>query len=168
MPLRARPGSASAIALALAVALALAGCDGGPPPAPTSAGSQPAVATPPGPPTPPGPTRVPNAGGSAGVLAAELDVTAENIAFTPTKLVGPAGAPLTVRLRNLDAGVPHNIAIRAGVPANDVAPEAPDLFAGEVVAGPVVKAYAVPGLPAGVYTFFCKVHPNMVGTLTLR
>jgi plastocyanin len=30
------------------------------------------------------------------------------------------------------------------------------------------QTYDVPALPAGTYSFVCSVHPNMVGTLTVR
>lgn len=129
-------------AAVLLVALAVAACGGG---APTAA---PATSS----------SDVPTA----------LEVTAENIAFSPTALVAPADVPFTITLHNRDDGIPHNIAIRAGAPAGDVAPSGRDLFVGEIVRGPVTTTYDVPALPAGQYTFYCQVHPNMIGTLTLR
>jgi plastocyanin len=112
-------------------------------------------------------TVVPGDQGDGSPLAA-LEVTAENLAFAPSELVGPAGVPFTITMWNRDDGVPHNILIRAGLPANDVAPSGPDLFAGEIVAGPRTVTYEIPALPAGSYTFACQVHPNMIGTLALR
>jgi plastocyanin len=137
----------------LAFAIGLAACGGGAP------------STAPGPPTP---TAVPGAAGSGEALAPDLAVTAENLAFSPVALVGPAGVPLTITMRNRDAGIPHGISIRAGAPVADAVPNGPDLFDGEITAGPTTVVSTVPALPPGIYTIYCPVHPNMVVTLTLR
>jgi plastocyanin len=99
---------------------------------------------------------------------AALEVTAESLAFAPTELSGQAGIPFTITMWNRDDGVPHNVLVRAGLPENDVAPDGPDLFVGEIVTGPTTVTYEIPALPAGSYTFACQVHPNMIGTLALR
>ncbi len=150
---RRRRRGASVAVLAVAIAAGLAACGGGAPSAT------------PGLPTP---TAVPGAAGSGAALSAELAVTAENLAFSPVALVGPAGVPLTITMRNRDAGIPHGISIRAGAPVADAAPNGPDLFDGEIAPGPTTIVSTVPALPAGIYTIYCPVHPNMVVTLTLR
>jgi plastocyanin len=113
------------------------------------------------------PTSVPGSSPVSGATTT-LEVTAESLAFTPTTLVGPAGVPFTITLRNRDDGIPHNVAIRAGLPVHDAPPDGRDLFAGETVTGQATVTYQVPALPAGTYTFYCTVHPNMIGTLTLQ
>jgi len=150
----ARRGAVPAVVAILALAGGLGACGGG-----SSLSAAPALPT---------PTSVPTTPASSDVPSAALEVTAESVAFAPTVLVGPAAAPFTITMNNRDAGIPHGIAIRPGLPVNGVAPTAPDLFVGKIVAGPAATRYAVPALPAGAYTFFCQVHPNMLGSLTLR
>ena len=41
-------------------------------------------------------------------------------------------------------------------------------FKGDIFPGVAAKDYQVPPLAAGTYTFFCAVHPNMTGTLTVQ
>lgn len=92
--------------------------------------------------------------------AADVTVTAENIAFTETSLTIPAGKPFTLAFDNRDAGTTHNVAIHDASGA--------ELFKGEIITGPKVVVYNVPAIPAGTYTFVCSVHPNMTGTVTAK
>jgi plastocyanin len=94
---------------------------------------------------------------TAGTVLEESAVDA--LAFVTKELAAPADAPFQIRFDNQNAGVPHNIAIRD---ANGQA-----VFTGEIFNGPDVRTYDVPALPAGSYTYFCSVHPNMTGTLTV-
>jgi plastocyanin len=92
--------------------------------------------------------------------AADVTVTAENIAFTETTLTIPAGKPFTLAFDNRDNGIPHDVVIKDASGA--------ELFKGDIVTGPKVVVYNVPAIPAGTYTFVCSVHPNMTGTVTAK
>jgi heme/copper-type cytochrome/quinol oxidase subunit 2 len=79
--------------------------------------------------------------------------------FEPKELSIPADTPWSVNLTNADPSVPHNFAIRAANPdGSDWLPEINADGGGSAV-------YQPPPLPAGDYTFFCSLHPNMTGTL---
>ena len=87
---------------------------------------------------------------------------AQNIAFDQTTLKAPADAPFAINFNNEDAGVPHDIDDPRRRPARTV-------FKGQRSHRPGGQAtYAYQPLPAGTYTFFCSVHPNMTGTLTVQ
>jgi plastocyanin len=86
-----------------------------------------------------------------------LTVVAKDIAFSPTSLTIPADTATQITLDNQDAA-PHNIAIKDAAGA--------EVFKGEIVTQTKVT-YDVDPLPAGSYTFWCEVHPNMTGTLTV-
>ena len=98
----------------------------------------------------------PGPGGSGAVVR----LAAANIAFDPTTLSVPAGAPFTIEFDNRDA-VQHNVQIFdnpdfSGTP----------LFDGDLVTGPSQVRYEVQALPAGTYFFRCVVHPaNMTGQI---
>jgi heme/copper-type cytochrome/quinol oxidase subunit 2 len=101
---------------------------------------------------------------SGGPAGSVLDVTSVSATagFDPTTLTAPADAPLTIQLDNVDTAAPHNVAIRAALP------DGKD-WIGLPIAGPGQKAtYSVPPLAAGSYTFYCSVHANMTGTLTVQ
>jgi cytochrome c oxidase subunit II len=93
-----------------------------------------------------------------------IKVTAVSIlsGFDPKELSAPAGVRLTIDLDNIDTAAPHNIAIRK---AN---PDGTDWIGLPIAAAGQKATYEVPPLPAGTYTFYCSVHANMVGTLTVR
>lgn len=94
----------------------------------------------------------------SGVPAATvLDLAALNIAFDPTTLSAPAGAPFQIKFANNES-VPHNVDIKDASGAS--------VFKGEVFSGVDTRTYDVPALTAGTYQFVCDVHANMVGTLT--
>ncbi|MBX3029690.1 MAG: cytochrome c oxidase subunit II [Chloroflexi bacterium] len=101
---------------------------------------------------------------SGGPAGSVLQVTSISTAagYEPTELTGLADTPLTIQLDNPDPEAPHNVAIRG---AN---PDGSD-WIGLPIAGPGQKAvYTTPPMPAGAYTFYCSVHANMTGTLTLQ
>jgi plastocyanin len=134
------------------LALVLAACGGS---APTAAPVQSAAPQPSGiasgaPPTP-------VAGGAGGD---QLPIIAENIAFNPGAITGPADAPITLVLMNQDSGVPHDIALKD--------PSGATIGQSEIVTGPAEVALPLPALAAGTYTYVCTIHPNMTGTLTVE
>ncbi len=95
-------------------------------------------------------------GGSGGTVIREI---AKGIQFVNKDLSAPADTPFQIEFDNQDVGTPHNIEIKDASGAV--------VFKGEIFAGPAVKTYDVPALPAGTYPFVCTVHPNMIGTLTV-
>ena len=105
----------------------------------------------------------PNGSGAPGspeTPAADVTVTARNIAFVETSWTGPADQPFRLAFVNEDAGVPHNVALKDAGGA--------DAYVGEIFNGVETRVYDVPALAAGSYTFICSVHPNMTGTATLQ
>jgi cytochrome c oxidase subunit 2 len=106
------------------------------------------------------PVPVPS-GGPAGSVLIEKSVSVTE-GFDPKELTAPADTPLTIQLENVDTAAPHNIAIRAATP------DGKD-WIGLPIAGPGQTAtYSVPPIAAGSYTFYCSVHANMTGTLTVQ
>jgi len=92
-----------------------------------------------------------------------VQLTAQNLAFSPTALTVPAGEPFTIAFSNQDAGVQHNVQIfdnpdRSGTP----------IFDGDLVTGVAKANYPVQALDAGEYSFHCVVHPNMIGTIEAK
>ena len=99
----------------------------------------------------PGAVTAPPTGGPLGLTAVNLD-------FQPKELVAPEGR-VGLTFHNLDAGVPHNVAIKdAGGSV---------VFEGEIITGPADMDIVLRDLSPGAYTFTCTVHPNMTGTLTV-
>ena len=105
----------------------------------------------------PAPTAVSSPGASAPADSGTT-VVAKDIAFNPTSLTIPADTATQITLDNQDAA-PHNIAIKDAGGAT--------VFKGEIVTQTKVT-YDVDALPAGAYTFWCEVHPNMTGALTVQ
>ena len=99
----------------------------------------------------------PSAGASA-LAGSALTVVAKDIAFQQTTLTAPADTAFQIDFDNQDSA-PHNIAIKDASGAQK--------FKGDIVTGTKVT-YNVAALPAGAYTFWCEVHPNMTGTLTVQ
>jgi len=97
---------------------------------------------------------------SGGPVTTTLKVTAQNIAYDVSALEAPADQPFAIEFANQDAGIPHNVAIKDASGAT--------VFTGDIFNGVETRTYQVPALPAGTYTFFCTVHPNMTGTLTIK
>ncbi|MGZ6344474.1 MAG: cytochrome c oxidase subunit II [Candidatus Limnocylindrales bacterium] len=85
------------------------------------------------------------------------------LAFDQTNLTAPANQPFVIAFTNSSPpGTPHNFAIKN--------PNGGDpLYSGQPLVQPGQTVnYTVPALPPGTYTFFCIVHPNMTGTLTVK
>jgi cytochrome c oxidase subunit 2 len=91
-----------------------------------------------------------------------LAVSALNLTFQPTDLQAPADTPFKIDFDNQDPSVLHNVAVHEGSPTG------PEVWKGEIFAGPAKKTYDVPALKAGAYGFICSVHPSMTGTLTVN
>lgn len=101
-----------------------------------------------------------SAGASASAPAGgEVTVVAKDIAFSPTAITLPADTATPVVLDNQDAA-PHNIAIKDASGAQ--------VFKGDIDNGQGKITYNVGPLAAGSYTFWCEVHPNMTGTVTVQ
>jgi mono/diheme cytochrome c family protein/plastocyanin len=94
--------------------------------------------------------------------ATVVELVALNFAFDKKDLSVPAGQPFAITLDNQDpAGTPHNVQIKdsSGTSISDPAP----------IDGGTKTTYTYDALPAGTYTFICRVHPipAMTGTLTV-
>ena len=107
-------------------------------------------------------TGAPAVSAAPGAVGAVLQLNATGIAYDPTDLAAPANTPFQIIFTNNDAGIPHNVSIHEGSPTG------PEVFKGDIFAGVRTESYHVPALPAGTYSFVCSVHPNMVGTLTVK
>jgi plastocyanin len=99
----------------------------------------------------------PSAGGSAPAGAGIAEVV-KDLAFQQTALTAKADTAFTIDFDNQDSA-PHNIAIKDAAGAT--------LFKGDIVTAKKVT-YNVAALAAGQYAFWCEVHPNMTGTLTVQ
>ena len=89
-------------------------------------------------------------------------LVALNFAFDKKELTVKAGQPFAITLDNQDpAGTPHNVQIK-DASGNSLADPTP-------VDGGSKTTYTYDALPAGTYTFICRVHPipAMTGTLTV-
>jgi plastocyanin len=75
-------------------------------------------------------------------------------------LTAPANAPFQIDFDNEDASVQHNVTIKDA--------SGTMVFKGDLVTGVAETTYNVPAIAAGSYTFYCIVHPNMTGTLTVQ
>lgn len=107
------------------------------------------------------PSGVPPSGAPTGAPPTAVNLTSVGIVagFEPKELSIPADSAWSVNLTNSDASVPHNFAIRAANPdGSDWDPRINADGGGSAV-------YQPPPLPAGDYTFYCSLHPNMIGTL---
>ena len=136
-------------------------------PAPHDAGTF--VVEPPVPPDPPGITER-ACGQTASVQptaapeppSAELTITASGIAWTKTQLFALPDVPLTLTVDNQDDGIPHNIAFTRGAePGGD------PVASTAVENGPVTQTLTFGPLAAGDYYYYCEVHPNMEGVMSV-
>jgi plastocyanin len=95
--------------------------------------------------------------------ASVLQITAENLQFSPRSLRATAGQPVQVQLNNRDSGVQHNIAFYNNSSASQV------IFKGELFAGPQTKteSFTAPS-SRGNYYFRCDVHPDMNGSFVVQ
>ena len=101
-------------------------------------------------------TNAPASPGASAPAGGGTTIVAKDLAFQPTTLTIAADTPTEIILDNQESA-PHNIAIKDAAGAT--------VFKGEIVTSAKVTN-AVPALPAGAYTFWCEVHPDMTGTLT--
>jgi plastocyanin len=87
-----------------------------------------------------------------------IDLIAKGFAFNTSLITVPAGAAVTIRFNNQDAGVPHNVAIYDS-PAQNT-----NLFRGEIITGVSTSDYrfTAPVTP-GDYYFRCDPHAVMNG-----
>ena len=92
--------------------------------------------------------------------AADVTITASQIAFVETSFTAPADTAFTIALDNQDDGIDHNVELKDGAGTS--------VFQGELFPGVATEVYEVPALPAGDYTFVCTLHANMTGTATLQ
>jgi cytochrome c oxidase subunit II len=101
-------------------------------------------------------------GSGAPVAGASIELSASSATkFDQATAEAPANQPLTIVFHNKDAAAPHNVSIKAATPQGD--------FVGDPLAKPGETAqYSAPPLPPGDYTFYCVVHPNMTGKLTVH
>lgn len=90
----------------------------------------------------------------------ELTIKALDIAFNREEMLFVADAPITLTFENLDANIPHNVAIYTDQSASE------EVFVGDIFNGVETRDYSIPATPAGEYFFRCDVHPNMRGTAT--
>ncbi|HET7182690.1 MAG TPA: cupredoxin domain-containing protein [Candidatus Limnocylindrales bacterium] len=100
---------------------------------------------------------------SLGPDAPTFDIVGLNIAFDIKSLDVAANTGFAINFDNQDpAGVQHNVEIRDAT--GQVLQDQP------VIDGGQKTTYVYSGLPAGTYTFICKVHPipAMTGTLTVK
>jgi plastocyanin len=109
-----------------------------------------------------GSTPAPSAASSPGASApagSGTTIVAKDIAFNPTSVTIAADTATQITLDNQDPA-PHNIAIKDASGAQ--------VFKGDIQSGQGKITYDVNALPAGAYAFWCEVHPNMTGTLTVQ
>lgn len=103
----------------------------------------------------------PTPGASLGPNAKTLEVSATTTtSFEQSTLSVPAGQPFAIHFTNKTASVPHNVAIKDS--------SGKVLFKTKIITGVSDDTETAPALQPGSYTFFCEVHPNMQGTLTVQ
>ena len=112
-------------------------------------------------PSPSGPATPTPSGG----MGETYELSAVNpVAFEQSALEVVAGVAVSILFNNKNEGVPHNVAIHEG----DAGNVSTEIWKGEIFPGVGTRTYTVPALSAGTYAFICTVHPNMVGTLTVK
>ena len=104
------------------------------------------------------PAGSPAASGPAGSAGDGIVLVAKDLAFAPAAITVPAGEAFEVLLDNQESA-PHNLAIKDAGGST--------VYKGEIVSSAQV-VNNVPAMAAGTYQFFCEVHPNMTGTLTVE
>ncbi len=122
-----------------------------PDPEPTATFEPPSAATPPAatPPTPqPNPPSPP---------PTAVNIRAFNLAYDVLAIRAKSGSQVSVRFRNDDIGVPHDISF--GIAG---------LAHGNTCVGPCTDSYAFTAPASGRYPFFCTVHADMVGELVVE
>jgi len=97
-------------------------------------------------------------------MGGSYTIVAMGVKFDLATLTVDAGKSFQIVFDNQDAGIPHNVAIHEG----SVGSVGKELYAGAIFPGIAKQTYDIPALNAGSYVFICTVHPNMVGTLTVK
>ena len=100
----------------------------------------------------------------SGGLGGSYPIVAIGVKFDLTTLTVDAGKRFQIVFDNQDAGIPHNVAIHEG----SVSAVGKELYVGAIFPGIAQQTYDIPAFNAGNYVFICTVHPNMVGTLTVK
>jgi plastocyanin len=101
----------------------------------------------------------PRAGGeTSSPNGTALSISAFDGKFDKKCLAAPANQAFTIDFKNLDRGIPHNVAIYQDETASK------NYFKGDLVDGPGETTYSVPALPQGRWFFRCDPHPDMNGT----
>lgn len=93
-----------------------------------------------------------------------IDIAAKDFAFNTSTITVPAGANVTINFDNMDAGIPHNVAVYENKDANKA------IYVGAVINGPKTVTYnfMAPTMP-GTYFFRCDVHPTtMIGDFIVK
>ena len=114
-------------------------------------------------PAPSGGSASPSVAPSGG-MGGSYTIVAMGVKFDLTTLTVDGGKSFQILFDNQDAGIPHNVAIHEG----SVGSVGKELYAGAIFPGIAKQTYDIPALNAGSYVFICTVHPNMVGTLTVK
>ncbi len=86
------------------------------------------------------------------------------MSFSLDEITVPAGASITVELRNQDTGIPHNFAVYDSPALQKT------IFQGKVITGPstIVYQFMAPMNP-GTYFFRCDVHgTTMTGKFVVQ
>jgi heme/copper-type cytochrome/quinol oxidase subunit 2 len=90
-----------------------------------------------------------------------LKEEAKGVNFLQTSLQAPANAPFVIEFTNSDpSALTHDIDVKDSsgkVVENQ-----------DTIPGGTKKDYTYQPLAAGTYTFFCSIHANMTGTLTVQ
>jgi cytochrome c oxidase subunit 2 len=90
-----------------------------------------------------------------------LKEEAKGVNFLQKDLTAPANAPFVIEFTNSDpSGLTHDIDVKDG---SGTVVENQD-----TIPGGTKKDYTYQPLAAGTYTFFCSIHSNMTGTLTVK
>ena len=93
--------------------------------------------------------------------ATAIDLAAKNIQFDQTNINAPANTPFVIKFSNNDpSSITHDVQIRDS--------SGTVLQTQDTIPGGTEKDYQYTPLAAGTYTFFCSVHSNMTGTLTVK
>ncbi len=101
---------------------------------------------------------------TAGAKDVTVNLTAKDFAFNASTITVPAGANVTINFDNMDAGIPHNVAVYENRDAQKA------IFVGDVINGPETIAYNfMAPAEAGTYFFRCDVHPRtMIGDFLVQ
>lgn len=90
-----------------------------------------------------------------------VKLEAKDIQFQEKTLTAPANAPFVIEFTNSDvSAITHDVDIKDA--SGTIVAEQ------DTIPGGTTKDYTYEPLAAGSYTFFCSIHANMTGTLTVQ